>query len=403
MRLPSPIKQLFQSGRLWWRFYEKHQETLRPAIIENVVNMLSCGLLIRGYAAYHCSNPDCTHTKKVAFSCKSRFCPTCGKKATDQWIATQQAVLPQTDWQHITFTMPAQLWPLFELNRALLTQLSPLAAKTVQTVARQKKILPGIFTALHTFGRDLKWNTHVHLSVTLGGLSEDQRRWKWLYFPKKLIMPMWRYEVLTLLRQSYQRGELTLPPRLQATCPTLTEFNAWLDTHYRKAWLVDFAKPSNNAQRNVNYLGRYLKRPPLAQSRLQHYDGTTVVFDYLNHRTGQHQRATFDAEAFIARFVQHIPDKGFRMIRYYGFLAHRVRSTLLPLVYELVNQPDTTVIPIRWPSLLKRSFGVDPLCCILCQSPLRLTGLVIGLSSRQLQPYHQHLACLKIIPITPTC
>jgi len=147
--------------------------------------MLSCGLLVRGYALYECSNSDCSHTKKVAFSCKSRFCPSCGKKATDQWIETQQAVLPHTEWQHITFTMPSQLWVLFQYNRALLNQLSPLAAKTVQTVAHKKPCLPGIFTALHTFGRDLKWNVHVHLSVTRGGLTEDQKAWNPLYFEKK--------------------------------------------------------------------------------------------------------------------------------------------------------------------------------------------------------------------------
>lgn len=212
-------------------------------------------------------------------------------------------------------------------------------------------------------------------------------------------MSHWRYDIITLLRQTYQRGELTLPPHLQATCPTLTAFNAWLDTHYRKAWMVDFSKPTHNPHHTVNYLGRYLKRPPLAQSRLQHYDGSTVVFDYFNHTTERHQSATFDAEAFIERLVQHIPDKGFRMIRYYGFLAHRVRSALLPTVYKLVNQPATTVRPIRWPTLLQRSFGLDPLRCILCQAPLRLTGLVIGLSSHQLQHYHEELACLKLIPV----
>ena len=181
MRIVSPIKRLFRSGQLWWQFYQKHKDTLRPAIVDNVIAMLSCGLMIRGYAFYQCSNHSCTHTKKVTFSCKSRFCPTCGKKATDQWIATQQAVLPQTTWQHITFTMPSQLWQLFKLNRALLGQLSPLAAKTVQKVAKKKHALPGIFTALHTFGRDLKWHVHIHLSVTLGGLSDDHGAWKTLY------------------------------------------------------------------------------------------------------------------------------------------------------------------------------------------------------------------------------
>jgi hypothetical protein len=389
---------LFCNGQLWWRFYEKYQARLRPAIVENIISLLSCGLLIRGYALYHCSHSACLHTKKIAFSCKSRFCPTCGKKATDQWIATQQAVLPHTAWQHLTFTIPSQLWILFQYNRALLTQLSPLAAKTVQTAARQKHCLPGIFTALHTVGRDLKWHPHVHLSVTRGGLTDDHQAWKPLYFPRHLIMPRWRYAIITLLRQTYARGELVLPPRLQAACPTLADWNRWLDSHYRKAWIVHFAKPHHHPQRNVNYLGRYLKRPPLALSRLKHYDGNTVVFAYLNHTTQRHQTATFDAEAFIKRFVQHIPDKGFRMLRYYGFLAHRVRATLLPTVYQLLEQPEKPMIPIRYPTLLQQSFGLDPLQCILCQSPLRLAGVVIGLSSHQLQPYHQHLAWMKPIP-----
>ncbi len=398
MRWPSPIKQLFQRDRLWWRYYQKHHDTLRPAIVDNVIAMLSCGLSIRGYALFCCSQPGCTHTKKVAFSCKSRFCPTCGKKATDQWIATQQAVLPQTAWQHITFTMPRELWALFKEDYALLGQLSALAAGTVQQVAHDKGVLAGIFTALHTFGRDLKYNVHIHLSVTLGGLSADHSAWKTLYFPKRLIMPQWRYQVITLLRQAYQQGALNLPPALQAQCPTLTDFNRWLDTHYQKAWMVHFTKPTKNPRHNVNYLGRYLKRPPLAQSRLKHYDGQTVGFEYLNHTTGRHQMRTEQAEAFIARFVQHIPDKGFRMIRYYGFLAHRVRSALLPTVYALLDQPTPQPITIRWPALLKQSFGLDPLQCILCQSPLRLAQIVFGLSTPELHRYHERLALMKPVP-----
>ncbi|CAH1560904.1 hypothetical protein THF1C08_1120002 [Vibrio jasicida] len=40
----------------------------------------------------------------------------------------------------------------------------------------------------------------------------------------------------------------------------------------------------------MNYLGRYLKRPPISASRLRHYSGGTVVFKYLDHRGGKHKR-----------------------------------------------------------------------------------------------------------------
>ncbi|MFT8212027.1 MAG: transposase [Symbiopectobacterium sp.] len=34
-----------------------------------------------------------------------------------------------------------------------------------------------------------------------------------------------------------------------------------------------FAKPTKNARQTEKYLGRYLKKPPVAGSRLTHYDG----------------------------------------------------------------------------------------------------------------------------------
>ena len=56
------------------------------------------------------------------------------------------------------------------------------------------------------------------------------------------------------------------------------------------------------------------------------------------------------------------------MIRYYGFLANRVRATLLPTVYNLLNQPERNALKITFPDLLKQTFGLDPLQCILCQA-----------------------------------
>ena len=216
---------------------------MRPIITDNVIKMLSCGLTVRGYAVFQCINTRCNHQKKICFSCKSRFCPTCGKKLTDQWIEQQKAILPDTQWQHITFTMPSEYWELFRYNREQLGTLSGLAAKVILKAAQKKGILPGIFTALHTFGRDLKWNVHVHLSVTRGGLANDNKSWKILFFRKQVLMPMWRYEITHLFRKAYQRGELKLPKKQQATCSNKTAFNRWLNDHYQKPWIVHFSNP----------------------------------------------------------------------------------------------------------------------------------------------------------------
>ncbi|RML41481.1 hypothetical protein ALQ95_200078 [Pseudomonas syringae pv. ribicola] len=39
----------------------------------------------------------------------------------------------------------------------------------------------------------------------------------------------------------------------------------------------------------------------------------------------------------LRRGVQHIPEKHFRMIRYFGFLANRVCGQYLPKVYEALK------------------------------------------------------------------
>jgi hypothetical protein len=71
--------------------------------------------------------------------------------------------------------MPDSLWPIFWLNRFLFNLISAIAAGIIQEISAKKNVVVGIFTALHTFGRDLKRNVHIHLSVTCGALMKTVR------------------------------------------------------------------------------------------------------------------------------------------------------------------------------------------------------------------------------------
>ncbi|WP_276325383.1 transposase zinc-binding domain-containing protein [Candidatus Erwinia dacicola] len=44
--------------------------------------------------------------KKVCFRCKSRSCPHCGVNAGKIWIQYLLTLVPDGEWQHITFTIP---------------------------------------------------------------------------------------------------------------------------------------------------------------------------------------------------------------------------------------------------------------------------------------------------------
>jgi Putative transposase len=190
---------------------------------------------------------------------------------------------------------------------------------------------------------------------------------------------MWRYRVIKMIRKAQRQNRIAVT-------------NAFLEIQYHKVWIVHFAKPTSSPWQTITYLGRYLKRPPLSQSRLVHYDGKQVIFSYLNHRNGKYQKGIYSTEEFIHRFIQHIPDKGFRLIRYYGILANRVRRTLLPIVYELLNQTIKSPKFIGWAGLLKISFGIDPLKCIICKSTMLFSGITLGLNFQELKANHEKFA-----------
>ena len=99
------LRDIFLSNGNWWKLFIKHRDLIRISIIVNVLKLLVCRTSFLGYHVFIC--PKCHRSIKAPHSCKSRFCPSCGKKATDDWIKTSFNSLPNTTYQHITFTMPS--------------------------------------------------------------------------------------------------------------------------------------------------------------------------------------------------------------------------------------------------------------------------------------------------------
>ena len=75
-------------------------------------------------------------------------------------------------------------------------------------MAKKEGVTVGIFAAIHTYGRELNWNTHMHASVTMGGL-DAAGNWKDFNFRKDKIMRMWRYGIITMIRELIDVGYKT--------------------------------------------------------------------------------------------------------------------------------------------------------------------------------------------------
>jgi hypothetical protein len=134
-----------------------------------------------------------------------------------QWLRERWAALPSVPYNAITFTMPDQLWPLFQANPMLAQALPALAAATIYAHANAKDgVCVGVIGILHTFNPKLEFNSHVHAMVTAGGLSESSGLWVPIVnYLHSEIMQCWKGAVIELLRRALQSNQLQsdLPKR----------------------------------------------------------------------------------------------------------------------------------------------------------------------------------------------
>jgi hypothetical protein len=158
-------------------------------------------------------------------------------------------------------------------------------------------------------------------------------------------------------------------------------FNNFLDQQYQKYWHVHCAKLSNSYKKDLKYLSRYIKRPPIAESRLKHLDGNYVAFKYLDHKTKLLRHFKLTTEDFIAKFISHIHDVNFRTIRYYSFLSNRLISNLLPKVKDILGQHDDKQLTLpEFHKLMIDEFNVDPLKCLFSGCQLVLNSIRFGIN-----------------------
>ncbi len=361
------IKHILRHNNNWQRFHDKHKDRIRPSVVKNIEKLFLCRTQELGFHSYQC--PHCGDTIRVPHSCKSRICSSCGKLATDRWIASSLDQFPNVPYQHIVFTVPDQVRTLILFNRKiLLDALFKLAAATVTSwTIPNKAYYPGIVMVLHTFGRDIKFNPHIHMLMTCGGLSLDRSAWiNNAFIPHEPLKAIWRYNVISFIRKSAKKGLLTLPAHINCN------LNRLLDSLYSKIWYVNLGKKLPNAAFTIIYIGRYTKRPVIAESRIVEYDGKFVLFHYEDHVASKTLYVRLTVEEFIARLIRHIPDKGFRQIRHAGIFGARVRSDLIPTVKNmLANMRKSVNIFI---SNLRNYISKIPRCA-KCGCEMVLTGI----------------------------
>ena len=342
-----PLKRILEFGRHHW----DRSET-RPAVRQAFGKVLDCRTAALGAEVFASANEE----RVVYHTCKSRACPSCGYRATTLWQRDQWLELPDIPYAHVSLTMPDVLWPIFRRNRHLLHDLPVLGAQVLQQWARRKYgVRLMIMVIPHTFGRHLNFNCHLHILVSEGGLKDDGTGWrKRAPLNRKALMPMWRYAVVTYLREAHRMGFL----KTDRTSPQL---KALLRQQYERWWNIHIQR-FRSKQQFIGYAGRYARRPPIAQHRFQHIDRHQIRFLTKDTRTKQMVITHYTTADFLAALADHVPDRYRHNIRYFGLLSPRSKGRTHDTVFALLGQ-ERRGKPWRlsWAALIKKSFGVDPL------------------------------------------
>ena len=153
--------------------FEYVQYVIRPGknVLDNIDKMIHCHDPSFGGAFFGC--PHCGNLKFVPFSCKSRFCPSCGNMYNQKRFFRMSCKLVSCNHRHCVFTIPEELRSFFLKDHSLLNCLfhsvRDVILRMFFKLNKSENFNPGFICVPHTFGRDLKWNPHIHALISQGG------------------------------------------------------------------------------------------------------------------------------------------------------------------------------------------------------------------------------------------
>lgn len=343
----------------WEDFLEANPDlNIRPVVLKEVDKMISCGTSELGYSLYEC--PDCGELKFSYHTCKSRFCPSCGNKYVKKRADSILQKCYNCKHRHIVFTISDFLWDIFRIDRNLIDLIFQAASQTVlswfKDQSKKENYIPGMIAVLHTYGRDMKWNPHIHAIITEGAMGNYNIFKKFEFISYDALRKRFQTILLDLLEKKIGKKK----------------FRNLKNKIYQKSdkgfYVYAEKKDNKNGSTKdmIEYAVRYSGKPAMAESRILDYDGEFITFWYQRHEDNKIVKETIHVYDFFKRLIIHIPEENFKTVRYYGIYSkkHKFHDKMIMLLNshtkKLREQLST------WRMMIFNDFGVDPLTCPKC-------------------------------------
>lgn len=268
---------------------------------------------------------------------------------------------------------------------------------------------PGIVSVLHTFWADLKFNPHIHCLVTVWWINLDQTSrvvTQEKYICYKKIKEVWKYYLVRFSRfffetLSYQQKN----HRSILKAKVCISQDLYWKRHWKhwKSLTVKVCEWYRDVSWSFTYSARYIKRPPLAESRILKFKNNFVTFKFFDKNTKTDKTRRLHALEFIKTLVIHIPDRNFKTIRYAWMYTPQAKKKYLELIKILNPCPDPLYLKLKfkleefkekvfsYSSKLDRFFGYDPRKCVICKSSMILQSITLYSFVGQLTVYTRSL------------
>lgn len=292
-------------------------------------------------------------------SCRHRSCPRCGWGLGRRWLERRARTLLGCGHHHVILTLPHVFNVLWAGNYEVLGRiLFKSAREAIGELAAEERYLgaePGIIAALHTWGQRLGLHVHLHCLVTAGGVSSrgewvsSRRKW---FLPATPLVQLFSGKVIYGLRGAARRAELRLPEGW-----AVRDVERLCDRAKAQRWNLNVRERYESPTHVLNYLGRYLNGGPINESRLESVSAAGVVFSYKDYRdtdaSGAPRRKiqTMGVTEFVGKLMQHVPPKGFHLVRGYGTYSGNVSAELLARLREALplSAEIRVIFRPRWP------------------------------------------------------
>ncbi|MCJ7819706.1 MAG: IS91 family transposase [Bacteroidales bacterium] len=328
----------------------------------------------------------CGYVQHAYNSCRNRNCPKCQYLKQVVWVDKLKARLLPVKYFHIVFTVPSAMHKLFYANQGICYDLLMRSASQAILKAGENPGFLGARTGcvaiLHTWGQALTYHPHVHLLVPAGGFDSDMVEWvssgKNFFAPVKVLSSLFRG---IFAENIYKHAE----GLISLANGEITDISYLRTIIYKTSWNV-FAKPAlNNAEKVIEYLGRYTHRVAISNARIVDIVNDEVHFKWKDYRqNGKTKIMKIKAVEFINRFMMHVLPCGFYKIRYYGIFANKLSSDLLD-TYLSLNDKEMDLSSMEgknWQELVQDVFGYDPFHCKKCKTGIMLPSLNIEAEPR---------------------